>query len=118
MKDVLKRAGEMLTQNLIDYSDGIEKAYTMAEDKFKVTLGATFSPEGSGTKVKTEIAFVPEKVKDHSEAIVAANGESVQKELDLHFPEPSKAKITHSYAHKVKGHSAGARVRARGYTHR
>lgn len=115
MKDILRKAGEMITKNLLDYAIDIEKAYLMAEDKFKVSLGATFSPEGSGTKVMTEINFTPEKIKDKSEAIVNSEGKQVQRELKF---TPADKPITKFYGDKVKGHTAGARIRARGYVHR
>ena len=119
MKDILKKAGEMITKNLLDYAVDIEKAYLMADDKFKVSLGATFSPEGSGTKVLTEINFTPEKIKDKSESIVNGEGKQVQRELNFTpADKPSDKPITKFYGDKVKGHTAGARVRARGYTHR
>lgn len=117
MINELISAANMLKQNLLDYTAQIERAYLMAEDKFKISLSVTMSPEGSGTKIKTEITFIPEKVKDKSEAIITKSGELKQQQLDFSGGNCPKSKITHSYAHKVQGHSAGARARQRGYTY-
>lgn len=111
MKDIMKKAGEMLTRNLLDYSADIEKAYLMADDKFKVSLGATFAPEGSGTKVVTEISFTPEKIKDKSTAVVTDSGKQVQRELDFSGSKTKKPTGV------VRGMSEGARRRARGYVY-
>lgn len=61
----ISEAKSLLGALLDDYKDDIDQAYRQKEGSLKIDMTVTFKPDGSGTDIKTTIAFDRmEKIKD------------------------------------------------------
>lgn len=108
---VLERAARNLRRIMLTHHTDIATAYLRADDELSVGLTVKFRPtkNGSGTKIKTEINFIAERVKDSDED-------------EVYPPDPlqiaiERAQSERDAARKI-GNTPGTWARMRGYRHR
>lgn len=106
-KQVIEESIGMLSVNLRNYANKINEAFLNADDDFKVGLSLVFRPVGSNIEIKSEITFVPEKIKDSTKKLV--NG---GKQTLIDFKAGALGSSERDFA------SDGAKVRQRWYQHR
>ena len=61
---VIEKASNLCGVLLKNYGSKINTAYLGADDELALALKLTFKPMGSGVKVKADLSFVAERVKD------------------------------------------------------
>lgn len=83
-RPVLKNVVDMIENQLADYMDKIDEAYSLHPDddlSLAITVKLKPAPEGQ-IKIVTGIAFVESRVKDSSERLVDPRQRSLFEDVD------------------------------------
>ena len=100
---MLRDAGELLTQHMLDYSTRIDTAYCMTDDALTVALTAKFTPDSKGVKLETTINFVAERIKDKAKMVFTDAPPADFGKDDIPWPETAKRQpITCGYSRGYK----------------
>jgi len=105
-RQVVESAGNLCGILLKNYQHKINSAYLEADDELSVALKVSFKPSGSGVKVKADLNFVSERVKDSAAETVMPG-----QQLQLFKGVSTRPRV-------LAGITEGGRRRMRWYGHR